>query len=189
MEGALGGLLWRILFAVTDEADEQSYSAAISDREQLASDAVDECGNSILRLAYSYLHNMQDAEDILQETLIKFVTVAPSFISPAHRKAWLMKVASNLSKNRIDYNRLRISDELDENIPAAGTNEDLSFVWEAVRSLPVKQREVIHLFYQEGYSTSEISSITGRRESTVRSDLKRGRDRLRDMLKEADDFE
>ena len=65
MEGALGGLLWRILFAVTDEADEQSYSAAISDREQLASDAVDECGNSILRLAYSYLHNMQDAEDIL----------------------------------------------------------------------------------------------------------------------------
>ncbi|MBQ1825947.1 MAG: hypothetical protein II113_04960, partial [Firmicutes bacterium] len=64
-------------------------------------------GNSILRLALSYLHNKEDAEDILQETMIKFVTVRPFFENETHRKAWLMRVASNLAKNRIDYNNVR----------------------------------------------------------------------------------
>lgn len=66
--------------------------------------------------------------------------------------------------------------------------EDLSFVWEAVKSLPETGREVIHLFYQEGYQTSEIAYIIGRKESTIRSDLKRARDRLKIILKEEYDF-
>ena len=67
--------------------------------------------------------------------------------------------------------------------------EDLRFVWEAVKQLPENCREVIHLFYQEGCSTREIAAILHRNESTVRSDLKRGRDRLRRILKEDYDFE
>ena len=67
--------------------------------------------------------------------------------------------------------------------------EDLSFVWEAVKALPVKYREVIHLYYQEGYSTQEIAEILGRSGATVRSDLYRGRQRLRGILKEAYDFD
>ena len=67
--------------------------------------------------------------------------------------------------------------------------EDLKYVWEAVKKLPVKNREVIHLFYQEGYSTKEIADILKRREATVRSDLKRGREKLKKILKEAYDFE
>ena len=69
-------------------------------------------GNSIMRLAYSYLHNMSDAEDILQETLIKYVKTAPKFENDSHEKAWLMTVAANLSKNKINYNRIRTTDEL-----------------------------------------------------------------------------
>ena len=72
--------------------------------EREAEEILDTIGNSILRLALSYLHNIEDAEDILQETMIKFVTVRPVFESESHRKAWLMRVASNLAKNRIDYN-------------------------------------------------------------------------------------
>ena len=67
--------------------------------------------------------------------------------------------------------------------------EDLSFVWDAVKKLPEKYREVIHLFYYEGYQTKEISKILSRNESSVRSDLKRGRERLKDLLREAYDFE
>jgi RNA polymerase sigma-70 factor (ECF subfamily) len=162
--------------------------------EREAEEILSTTGNSILRLALSYLHNIEDAEDILQETMIKFVTVRPVFESEAHRKAWLMRVASNLAKNRIDYNRVRDTLELNEEI-AGEVQEDLDkgdeykAIWDAVRSLPVHQREAIHLFYQEGYSTAEIAQITGRREATVRSDLKRARDRLREMLKEASDFE
>ncbi len=162
--------------------------------EKEAEEILSTIGNSILRLALSYLHNIEDAEDILQETMIKFVTVRPVFESESHRKAWLMRVASNLAKNRIDYNRVRDTMELNEEI-VGEVQEDLDkgdeykAVWDAVRSLPVHQREAIHLFYQEGYSTAEIAHITGRREATVRSDLKRARDKLREMLKEANDFE
>ena len=162
--------------------------------EREAEEILSTIGNSILRLALSYLHNIEDAEDILQETMIKFVTVRPVFESDTHRKAWLMRVASNLAKNRIDYNKVRDTMELNEEI-VGEVQEDLDqgdeykAIWDAVRSLPVHQREAIHLFYQEGYSTAEIANITGRREATVRSDLKRARDRLREMLKEANDFE
>ena len=138
--------------------------------EKEAEEILDLHGNSILRLALSYLHNKEDAEDILQETLIKFVTVS------------------------IDYNNVRDTLELNEEI-AGQVQEDLDSgeeykaIWDAVLALPMHQREAIHLFYQEGYQTAEIAQITGRREATVRSDLKRARDKLRELLKEADDFE
>lgn len=149
---------------------------------------LDEHGNSILRLAYSYLHNMSDAEEVLQDTLLRFLKTAPTFENNTHEKAWLLRVAGNLSKNRIDYNKVRATDELSDTLKAE-EREDLSFVWDAVRSLPVPFREVIHLFYYEGYSTAEISRMLDRKESTVRSDLRRGRLKLKEILKEACDFE
>ena len=149
---------------------------------------LDEYGNSILRLAYSYLHNMSDAEEILQDTLLQFLRTAPAFANGTHEKAWLLRVAGNLSKNRIDYNRVRATDELSDAL-AAEEREDLSFVWDAVKSLPIKYREVIHLFYYEGYSTAQIAQMLGRKEVTVRSDLRRGRIRLKEILKEGYDFE
>ena len=151
-------------------------------------DALGRYGDSILRLAYSYLHNMSDAEDILQETLIKYMEADRKFESDVHKKAWLLRVAANLSKNKIDYNRIRQTDELEDTL-VMEEREDLSFVWDAVKKLPEKYCEVIHLFYYEGYQTKEISKILSRNESSVRSDLKRGRERLKDVLREAYDFE
>jgi RNA polymerase sigma-70 factor (ECF subfamily) len=144
-------------------------------------------GNSILRLAYSYLHNMSDAEEILQDTLIQFLKTAPVFENTSHEKAWLLRVAGNLSKNRIEYNTIRRTDELNETL-IAEKRDDLSFVWEAVKALPLKYREVIHLFYHEGYSTAQIAGILKKNEATVRSNLHRGRVRLKELLKEAYDF-
>ncbi len=156
--------------------------------DQMATEALNTYGNAILRCAYSYLHNMADAEEILQDTLLKLLTAAPGFESEEHKKAWLLKVAANLSKNRIEYNALRDCDELDESLAAEG-REDLSFVWEAVKQLPTQYREVIHLHYYEGYSTEEMAKILGRNPSTIRSDLRRGREKLKSVLKEAYDFE
>jgi RNA polymerase sigma factor (sigma-70 family) len=147
-----------------------------------------EYGNGLLRLAYSYMHNMSDAEDVLQDTMIQFIRKAPSFESKSHEKAWIMRVAINISKNKIQYNKQRYTDELSENL-AADENKDLSFVWEAVKELPVLYREVIHLFYHEGFSTAQIAKILDKNETTVRSLLHRGRLRLKDTLKEVYDFE
>lgn len=108
--------------------------------------------------------------------------------SKGHEKAWLLRVASNLSKNRLKYNSARQTDELMEEL-IAEERDDLSFVWEAVKSLPEKFRVVIHLFYHEGYQTAQIARILDMKETTVRSNLARGREKLKHLLKEAYDFE
>lgn len=145
-------------------------------------------GNSVLRMAYSYLHNASDAEDVLQDTIIRFIKDRPMFESTVHEKAWVMRVAINICKNKIRYNKIRTTDELSEELMGE-EKEDLVFVWEAVKSLPVKYREVTHLYYHEGYSTSQIASLLGKNERTVRSLLHRARGKLKLILKEAYDFE
>ena len=155
---------------------------------QQAAQILDTYGDTILRYAYSYLHNRSDTEEVLQDTLIQFLKTRPVIESDEHEKAWLLRVAGNLCKNRLKYNSLRQTDELREEL-IAEQREDLSFIWDAVQALPVQYREVIHLFYREGYSTREISQILGRKGATIRSDLSRGRGKLKELLKEAYDFE
>lgn len=174
----------RLFAAVREEQND----AARDDVNARAAEILDGYGNMLLRYAYSYLHNMDDAEEVLQDTLVQFLKTAPRFESGEHEKAWLLRVAGNLSKNRLDYNAVRKTDELNEELTAEG-REDLSFVWQAVRELPEKYREAIHLFYYEGCSTKQIAEIVKRSEATVRSDLHRGRAMLREILKEAYDFD
>ena len=165
---------------------DSGYPVSREDINAQAARLMTDYGDSILRLAYSYLHNMSDAEDILQESLIQFLKTQPELTDPVKEKAWMLRVAGNLSKNRIKYNKLRLTDELQESL-ASDQRDDLSYVWEAVKQLPDKYREVVHLFYYEGYATKEIADILGRNESTVRSDIKRGRERLRTILEEGGD--
>ena len=170
--------------AQTAGISRQGVHDTLARAEQL----LDRYGNSLLRYAYSYLHNMEDAEEVLQDTLVQFLKTAPAFESEAHEKAWLLRVAGNLSKNRLSYNAVRAADELNDEL-VAENRDDLSFVWQAVRDLPEKYRAPVHLFYHEGYSTRQIAEILQRGEATVRSDLHRGRALLREILKEAYDFE
>ena len=191
----LQALIWAFMPGVKDEnrqnmVEKEDWEARMHQAETngRAEMILTRFGDSILRYAYTYLHNMSDAEEVLQDTLVQFLKTAPEFESENHEKAWLLRVAANLSKNRIRYNKLRETDELNEEL-VAEEREDLSFVWEAVKSLPVKYREVIHLFYHEGYQTAQIAKVLGRNESTVRSDLRRGREKLKEVLKGEYDFE
>ena len=170
--------------AIASEAERDGEAAFLN----RAGEMLDLYGNSLLRMAYSYLHSMSDAEDVLQETLIRSLRARPLFDGEKHEKAWLMRVAINLSKDRLAYNRYRSHDELDERIPAED-RPDLSFVWEAVKQLPAQQAEVIHLFYEEGYSCADIAELLDKNEATVRSLMHRARGRLKELLKEAYDFE
>lgn len=185
--------LFRFMFATSEwEGDKKAVliqkalqSAQINEQ---AGRLMKSYGNSVLRLAYSYLHNMSDAEDVLQDTLIQFLKVQPRFETAQHEKAWLFRVAINISKNKLTYNKFRKTDELCETL-AADEREDLGFVWDAVKHLPSKYSEVVHLYYHEGYSTAEIASLLSKKETTVRSLLQRARIKLKDVLKEVYDFE
>lgn len=145
-------------------------------------------GNVILRMSYSYLHNLTDAEDILQDTLLSLMKANPAFSDPNHEKAWLLRVAINLCKNRLKsswFKRVEILEDYPDDTMSA--NE--SILLDIVNKLPVKYREVIHLFYYEGYSTAEIAGLLQKNESTVRSLLHRAREKLKEDLKGEYDFD
>ena len=110
----------RAMFAKKETAPEPVVQA---DTCAAAERLLNQYGNAILRLAYSYLHNQADAEDMVQDTLMKYLQTAPKLDSPEHEKAWLLRVAANLSKNRIAYNQVRQADELDERLAAEGRED------------------------------------------------------------------
>lgn len=169
---------------------EQTQTEVLLERELQAGRILDEYGTGLLRFAYSYVHNLADAQELVQDTLVRYLDKAPEFENEDARKAWLFRVCANLAKNRLRFNARRAHGSLDVLLERELKQDpDLSFVWQAVCALPEKYRSVIHLFYEEGYTTAEIASILRQKESTVRSWLSRGRSRLKDILLREYDFE
>lgn len=145
----------------------------------------------ILRISYTYLKNQADAEDVLQDVFLRIMDKKPDFSDAEHEKFWIVRVTSNICKNKLMqfWNKNKCSiDDVGE-ISSYDTYATDSNVMKAVMSLPEKYRVAVHMFYYEGYSTVEISKILGKSEVTVRSILHRARNRLKDLLKEEYDFE
>ena len=134
---------------------------------------VNEYATMLLRVAYSQLNNRAEAEDTVQEVLLKYMEKAPIFQSEEHEKAWLLRVTVNHCKNHLASAWFRKRADLDEGIPALD-NAELEVV-SAVAALPAKYRAVVHLYYFEGYSTKEIAEILHSRPNTVSSRLSRAR--------------
>ena len=143
---------------------------------------VNEYATMLLRVAYSQLNNRAEAEDTVQEVLLKYMEKAPIFQSEEHEKAWLLRVTVNHCKNHLASAWFRKREDLDEGIPALD-NAELEVV-SAVAALPAKYRAVVHLYYFEGYSTKEIAEILHSRPNTVSSRLSRARALLAKALKE-----
>ena len=137
--------------------------------------------NTVYRLAYARVGNKYDAEDILQTVFLKLCSEKRSFSDSEHLKAWLLTVTVNSSKNLLKSAWMRLTDSLNDSITAP--KHEVSWVYTEVLSLPVKYRTVIHLHYFEGYSCSEIAAITNTTEATVKTRLKRARERLGKTLK------
>ena len=146
--------------------------------------ALERHGKRILHLAYSYLHDRAEAEDVLQDTVVKYLQKKPVFESLEHEKAWMLRVAINLCKNRLKSSWNRTKAELTDDLPSSGIPEENIMLYEAVQALPPKYREVVHLYYYEDMSSRQIASILEKRESTVRSLLLRARTMLKDDLRE-----
>ncbi len=146
--------------------------------------AVENYGDSLLRLAFTYTKSMEDAKDLVQDVFLKYFTHSPKFDSSEHEKAWLIRVMVNMCKNYLTSYYRKSYAELDESISVSDSYS--SGLLEAVRSLPEKYRAVIHLYYYEGYSQKEIGSILRISESGVATRLQRGRNLLKARL--GDDF-
>lgn len=148
-------------------------------------EAFQKYGDRIFSAAFSVCRNRADADDVVQDTLIRYYSLDKEFENEAHLKAWLIRVSVNRAKDINSSfwrrNTVEWEDTMDE--LAFEAPED-SRLFEAVMRLPEKYRTVIHLFYYEDYAVDEIAAILRRPRGTVKSQLNRGRTLLKNMLQE-----
>ena len=130
------------------------------------------------------LQNWADAEDCFQNTFIKLFQKSPDFQSETHLKAWLIRVAVNECRNYITKNRRLLSldaayrSTIVESSEWHDNERDIS--WALMRTEP-KYREVLYLHYCEQYKVAEIAEILSIKPNTVKTLLKRGREKLKQI--------
>ena len=150
---------------------------------------LDTYSDALIRLCYSYVKNMTDAEDLAEDTFCELVRSSPDFDSAEHEKAWLFRVAANKCKNHVMSARIRLSAPLDEqiieNTPDTRGNmqsDGTEYIRDEVLSLPEKYRTVLHLYYFEEMSLENIASVLRIPKATVGTRLARGRNLLKKQL-------
>lgn len=151
-------------------------------------DAVRRYADMVYRLAVLNTRNKYEAEDVFQEVFLKLFRHKESICNEEHLKAWLIRVTVNQCKSLAVtvWNKRRISmDAVAEQGEEMQADEGESEVYEAVKKLPPKYREVIHLFYYEELQIREIAAVLERNEATIKTQLARGRQMLEKMLKGA----
>ena len=150
--------------------------------------SVEKYSQMLFRICYSILCNKADAEDAVQETFLKYMTQAPLFRDSDHEKAWLIKVATNISKNISRFNAKHAAENLDE-LRDIGISDDDRDIFELIMHLPPKYKIVLDLYYIEGYKANEIAQITNTSPVTVRKQLQYGRKMLKRSLERNDSDE
>lgn len=134
-------------------------------------------------IALSFTANQYDAEDILQNVFVKLFNSKISFENDEHIDKWLTVVTVNESKNLIKCAFRKKKTELEESSSTYSFDcEQSEDLFNAVMSLPKKLRTVIHLYYYEDMSISEISEILKIKQSAVKTRLHRAREQLKIQL-------
>lgn len=142
--------------------------------------AVMQYSGMITRLAFQYTRNKADAEDIMQEVFIALLR-QPQFETKEHLKAWLIRVSINKSKDLLRSAKRRATVALKHDYPFTDAQ---SAVFDELQKLPDKDRDILYLFYYEGYSAKEIADILGKKESAIFMHLTRAREKLKNFLEE-----
>ncbi len=141
---------------------------------------MDTYGTMLFRLCLITLGNANDAEDAVQETMIKYLQKTPKFENVEHEKAWLITVATNKCRDILRFkNRHPVVNIEEINALAKDTSD--SGILDALMTLPDKYRLVLVLYYVEEYSIKDIAKVIGRTSSAVKMRLQKGRK----LLKEA----
>lgn len=143
---------------------------------------LDAYGNMLLRLCTVMLGNADDAEDALQETIIRYFRKAPTFENKEHEKAWLLKVASNQCRDmlRLRIRHPKIDIESAQDLAAESSD---SGILEALMTLPEKFRLVLLLYYVEEYRIDDIAKFIRKTPSAVKMRLHKGRKLLGEIYR------
>lgn len=134
---------------------------------------VDTYGNMLFRLCLVILCNEQDAEDVVQDTFIKYLTKSPIFNDYEHEKAWLITITTNRCKNMRRYNFIRKHMDISE-LQLYCQDEENYGLLDDLMKLTDKHKFVLLLYYVEGYKVDEIAKILSITSSAVKNDYSVG---------------
>ncbi|MCH5266534.1 MAG: sigma-70 family RNA polymerase sigma factor [Lachnospiraceae bacterium] len=147
-------------------------------------EVVEEQKDLMLRLAYSVLHNVADAEDAVSEAILKAWTKRNHLRDKGKMKNWLLRIVLNDSCNII---RRRRKEKLVEDAQSyiekvtEMYEEEESGIWQLVLKLREEYRGVVVMHYYGELSVKEISKVLRIPEGTVKTRLHRARTELKDM--------
>lgn len=151
-------------------------------------EVIERYADMVYRLALLQVKKQTDADDIFQEVFIRLVSHIHKLQNWEHVKAWLIKVTINCSRKHFSRYSARNVFPMEEVTELSVTESGFAWVegdgpvTAAVKRLPVKYRNIVHLFYYEELSVAEIAGITMQKETTVKSQLFRAREMLKGML-------
>ena len=148
-------------------------------------------GDDVLRLAYFYLGNREQAEDVTQAVFVRFLTKGED-VDPEKEKAWLMVSTVNRCRDiwrSSWFRRVLKDDTVLSLIPAQEDDglerrEEKEAVLRAVHRLPPDFRDVVLLFYYQEMTLEAIAEALSISKGTAASRLARGRDKVKKMLRE-----
>lgn len=151
--------------------------------EKVVEKALDEYGDMLRRICFVHLKKEADIEDVFQNVFLKYASNSTPFLSSEYEKAWLIRVTINEchSFSRKWFNR---NVDLVEDFSMYGLKEEPTYpeVLEAVLKLKPNLKNVIYLYYYEGYQLSEIAEILNQKENTIYTWMHRAKKKLKEML-------
>ncbi len=139
----------------------------------------------VYRLAFVRTKNRYDADDILQEVFLRYMRVWQNMDSEEHIKAMLIRITVNCSNSFLTSYWFKKTESLNDTLPSVEGVSDGGALSEVLK-LPIKYRTVIHLHYYMGYSVEEIANMTSTKPATVKTQLFRGREKLKNALEMED---
>lgn len=144
--------------------------------------AVDRYRDMVFRIAYTYMRNAPDADDVTQDVFVQLLRSKTAFEGERHLRRWLVRVTVNRCRSLFRTPWRRVEDIEEYAHALAMPSQEHEGLFAAVMRLPERYRVPIVLFYYGGFSTEEIAELTHARPATVRARLSRARVRLRAQL-------
>ncbi len=144
--------------------------------------------DDLSRFVLALTRNREDTKDIVSETLLRAYENFGKLNSPQAFKSYLFTIANRIYKRKRFRSRLFgiFDEEVVLNIPDNGVApdrlSDVDMLYSAIAKLPEAQQTAIILFEISGFSLEEIREIQGGSLSGVKSRLKRGREKLAELL-------
>ncbi|QCR34492.1 RNA polymerase subunit sigma-70 [Lysinibacillus sp. SGAir0095] len=156
-------------------------------------EVVDQYGDYLLRIAYTYVKDERIAQEIIQDVIFTYYRKQEQFRGEASLKTYLTKITIHRSydylrswKNKGDLvlDRIFTKGKTKSVEKRIIEQEEKLEITRAVLSLKVKLREVIFLYYYSEHTIKEIAEVLNIPQSTIKSRLQKARSELRDKLQD-----